>query len=302
MRSSPSASVAAEGLDLLVLPTEIDVAAMIDGFLEMTTLPARPVSPDVDMPFVAWIGMLAAADVRRRAALEAELEHRRSDGATFTAADLESRLRAGLTHNDTRWAVTAFTPISPVGYRMEPPAGPDMARELERAGLARAGTDDRLELTEVGEDVAALFTGVIVWGAVTIVSPRSDPAVRIGELSIVRTPLRLGFGFWNGEGGAFSVTLLEPEPDAGVEMIRRMLLIPIPADVPAGTAPTCPSCGEATTEGQRFCSSCGAALQVIAPTRIVACPVCGAEVDLERGRFCAQCGTAVPVPGTGVAT
>jgi len=52
--------------------------------------------------------------------------------------------------------------------------------------------------------------------------------------------------------------------------------------VPVGA---CPSCGNASPEGARFCASCGASL-------VRACPTCGAEPP-EAARFCPSCGTAI---------
>ena len=64
---------------------------------------------------------------------------------------------------------------------------------------------------------------------------------------------------------------------------------------------TCPACGTENREGRRFCSRCGAALEV-------ACPSCGAANDPEDA-FCGACGTplgaataaAAPPPRPGAA-
>src|SRR5690349_7513902 len=48
---------------------------------------------------------------------------------------------------------------------------------------------------------------------------------------------------------------------------------------------TCPSCGQPTTPGKRFCGHCGAPLP--AP-----CPACGAANPPDL-RFCEDCGAAL---------
>lgn len=284
-----------EGLDLVVLSSEHEVAAMLDGFLDLSTLPIRPVSPDVVLPFAAWIGMLAAVDVRRRAALEATLDRRSRPDGPFNAADLSAQLDGGLAANDTSWAITAFTPLSPVDLRGEPPTGLAMTRAMEGAGLLEID-GERCVLTDLGVDLAELFGSIIKWGSVTLTTAGSNPDVRLGEISILRAAFRLGLGFWNGESDGFEVTLVEPEADAAVEMVRRMLLLPLPpSDVPP-TAQACSRCEFEVIEGQRFCAGCGLDLQAEGEPPIVACPSCGADVDLTFGRFCAACGAAVATP------
>lgn len=287
------------GLDLLVLSSESEVVALLDGFLDLSTLPIRPVSPDVVLSFAAWIGILATVDVRRRAALRATLDRRPSPNVPFDTADLSDQLGGGLAANDTNWAITAFTPLSPVDLRAGPPTGEAMARSMEEAGLVEIDGESCV-LTELGVDLAELFGSVIKWGSVTLISAGSNPDVRLGEISIVRAAFRLGFGFWNGESDGFEATLVEPEADAAVEMVRRMLLLPLPPSVPAPTVQACPSCGAAIADGQRFCAKCGMDLQAQDESSIVVCPSCGAGFDPDSGRFCAACGTAVvPPPNRG---
>jgi hypothetical protein len=285
----------ADGLDLIVLSSELEVAALLDGFLDLSTLPIRPVSPDVVLSFAAWVGMLAAVDVRRRAALRATLDRRPLTDGAFDAADLSAQLEGGLAANDTDWAITAFTPLSPVDLRGGPPTGQAMTRAMEEAGLVEID-GEQCVFTELGADLAELFGSVIKWGSVTLTSAGLNPDVRMGELSVLRAAFRLGLGFWNGETAGFEATLVEPEADAAVEMVRRMLLLPLPPSIPVPTAQTCPGCGAVVADGQRFCVECGQDLQAGGVTPIVACPACGADFDPEFGRFCAACGAAVVSP------
>ncbi len=285
----------ADGLDLIVLSSELEVAALLDGFLDLSTLPIRPVSPDVVLSFAAWVGMLAAVDVRRRAALRATLDRRPLTDGAFDAADLSAQLEGGLAASDTDWAVTAFTPLSPVDLRDGPPTGQAMTRSMENAGLVEIDGESCV-LTELGVDLAELFGSVIKWGSVTLISAGSNPDVRLGEISIVRAAFRLGLGFWNGESDGFEATLVEPEADAAVEMVRRMLLLPLPPSDPLPGVQACPGCGASIAVGQRFCAGCGQDLQAGDEPSIVACPSCGAAFDPDSGRFCATCGTAVGPP------
>lgn len=284
-----------DGLDLVVLSSEYEVAALLDGFLDLSTLPIRPVSPDVVLSFAAWVGMLAAVDVRRRAALKATLDRHPSPDGPFDAADLSAQLEGGLAANDTDWAVTAFVPLSPVDLRSEPPTGSAMTRAMENAGLVEID-GEQCVFTELGADLAELVGSVIKWGSVTLTSAGLNPDVRMGELSILRAAFRLGLGFWNEETAGFEATLVEPEADAAVEMVRRMLLLPLPPSIPTPTVETCSGCGAAVADGQRFCAGCGQDLQAGGETPTIACPACGADFDPDFGRFCAACGAAVAPP------
>ncbi len=284
-----------DGLDLLVVSSELEAAALLDGFLDLSTLPIRPVSPDVVLSFAAWIGMLATVDVRRRAALRATLDRRPLTDGAFDAADLSAQLEGGLAANDTNWAITVFAPLSPVDLRGGPPTGQAMSQAMKEAGLVEID-GELCVLTELGVDLAELFGSIIKWGSVTLTSAGLNPDVRLGEISILRAAFRLGLGFWNGEDGGFEATLVEPEADAAVEMVRRMLLLPVPpSDLPP-TVQACPGCSASIAVGQRFCAACGQDLQAEDEPSIVACPSCGAAFDPDSGRFCAACGTAVGPP------
>jgi hypothetical protein len=285
-------------LDLLVLPTEYEVAALLDGLFDLTTLPSRPVAPDVVVSFDGWIGVLAAADAQRSAELAAQLDRRPAPDARFDAGELHKQLASGTTGDDTRWAVTAFTPISPFELRAAPPSGSAMMEGLKEADLVEVdGADTRL--SDLGWDVTQLCSDAIKWGSVTLSSTASSPDVRMAEVTVVRTPLRLGLGFWNGEDESREVTLLEPESEVAVEMIRRLLLIPVPSPEEVGSASSCPSCGAPVEPGQRFCARCGSSLEPAAAPKELACPSCGVDVDLNQGAFCWSCGAAVGSPPNG---
>jgi len=303
-----------EEIDLLVLASEIEVAAMLDGFLDLTTLPARPVNPDVVMSFEAWVGTLAGVDARRELDLRAELEHLRAGALSLRAADLDKQLRDGLERNDTRWAITAFTPMSPVNLRSGPPTGAVMIRDMTAAGLIEPGPSKHHVPTDLGRDVFELVGTVIKWGALTLVGVGPDGDVRLGEVTIVRTPLRLGTVLWNARGATFEGTIVEPAVETAAEVVREMLLTVIPEvplvsslspvpvrpavpPVPPHPEPAiCPSCGAPIESDQRFCAACGTALRAEVPEPFVVCPGCRAEVDPSRGRFCPECGTAVQTP------
>ncbi|MEA2024186.1 MAG: zinc ribbon domain-containing protein [Actinomycetota bacterium] len=287
-----------DGLDLLVMASEYEVAALLDGLLDLTTLPTRPVSPDVTVPFDGWIGLLAATDVHRSTALTAQLERRPTPTPQFDADALQAQVTAGLGGSDTRWAVTAFTPLSPFDLRSAPPDGPAMVSGMTEAKLVEPA-GNALQPTVLGSNLVELCGEVIKWSSVTLTFADGDPAVRMGELTILRSPVRLGLGFWNGEDGAREVTLVEPEAEVAVEMLRRLLLIPTPTPVVITGGPHCPNCGAAIETGERFCGSCGQSLEEADDPGVMTCSSCGAEIDLDRGPFCPSCGAATGPPSGG---
>ncbi|MCL1693318.1 MAG: zinc ribbon domain-containing protein [Actinomycetia bacterium] len=281
-------TTAGDVLDILVMSSEYEVAALLDGLLDLTTLPTRPVTPDAVLSFAAWVGMLAVVDVHRRAGLKAELDRRPATDGPFDAADMRAELEAGLAGSDTRWAITAFTPLSPVDLRAARPTGSAITQAMIDAALVEAD-GQRWVLTELGNNLAELFGSVIKWGGVTLTFTGSKPDVRMGELSVLRSTFRLGLGFWNGEGGTFEVALVEPDSETAVEMLRRMLLLPNPEPAPRPDRSRCPRCSAAVDEGQQFCRACGESLQgVIVPP--AECPSCGTKVDSAQDSYCSECG------------
>lgn len=286
-----------EGLDILVLSAEYEVAAVLDGLFDLTTLPSRPVSPDSVISFDGWIGALAAADAQRSAELAAQLGRQPVPDARFEAPGLQDQVASGVVGNDTQWAITAFTPISPFDLRATPPSGSAMVEDMKEAGLVEAD-GAYLRLNSLGADVVGLCSEVIKWGGVTLSFTGSSPDVRMAEITVLRSPLRLGLGFWNGEDGAREITLLEPESEVAVEMLRRLLLIPVPAPTAKAEGSVCPDCGAVAEPGQRFCAKCGSNLEPAPAPKAPPCPSCGAEVDLNKGAFCSQCGAPVAGPPT----
>lgn len=282
-------------LDLLVLPTEYEVAALLDGLFDLTTLPSRPVGPDVVMSFDGWIGVLAAADAQRSAELSAQLDRRPAPDVRFDAEELLQQLASGIAGDDTRWAVTAFTPISPFDLRTAPPSSSAMLEGLKEAALVETGGAD-VRPSDLGRDVTQLCGEGIKWGSVTLSYTALNRDVRMAEVTVVRTPLRLGLGFWNGEDESREITLLEPESEVAVEMLRRLLLIPVPSLDEAGPTFACPSCVAPAEPGQRFCARCGSSLEPEAAPEESSCPSCGVDIDLSKGSFCWNCGAAVGSP------
>ena len=55
----------------------------------------------------------------------------------------------------------------------------------------------------------------------------------------------------------------------------------------------CPNCGAANPDGKKFCTACGASLQL-------RCPACGGE-NLSGAKFCGDCGWCLDVAATGTA-
>jgi hypothetical protein len=282
-------------LDLLVLPSEYELAAVLDGLFDLTTLPTRPVAPDALVSFDGWIGVLAAADVGRSGYLSAQLERHDAPELRFAAADLEHAVASGLPASDTRWAVTAFTPLSLFDLRTAPPSGAAMVAGMTNAGLIEP-EGAVLRTTALGDDLVNLCRDAIKWGSATLTFADGDSAVRLGEVSVVRSPLRVGLAFWNGDDVARTVTLVEPEAEVAVEMLRRMLLIPPPTSVPAVQEARCSACGAAIEAEQGFCAKCGSDLGVAVPSPAATCPQCGGGIDLEHDAFCATCGAPVSRP------
>jgi sec-independent protein translocase protein TatA len=78
--------------------------------------------------------------------------------------------------------------------------------------------------------------------------------------------------------------LSEPEPRSDVA--------PPAAKAPsaAGSTVACPRCGTSNAAGTKFCSECGASLQVR-----VNCSQCGAS-NAAGAKFCSECGASLQAP------
>jgi hypothetical protein len=224
-----------EGTELFVLSSELEVVAILDDFLDLTTWPARPVSPDLELDLAAWVGMMAASDVGHQAALQAELQRRPAPPVSFDAAALEDQLTAGYQGQDTRWAVTASVPTAPVDIRHKGLTGEEVMTALIRTGLAEMN-GDVAQLTALGADLGELIEQSIKVASFSLMFTENGREVRAGEVTIIRSPLRFGMAFWHGGSDDLQATFLEPTPEAAVEMLREMLTLLIPSDTPAGPA------------------------------------------------------------------
>ena len=222
-------SSSAEGSELFILSSVLEVVAILDDLLDLTTYPARPVNPDLELDLASWVGLMAASDVQHQAALHAELERRSSPAVTFDAEALEKQLVAGLKGQDSRWAVTATVPIAPVDLRDRRPSGQDALTALVRSGLAEM-KNGAARLTALGQDLGELIEQSLKVASFTLVFSENGREVRAGEITIIRSPLRFGLAFWHGNGADLRATFLEPTPEAAAEMLREMLTLPPSSD------------------------------------------------------------------------
>ncbi len=67
------------------------------------------------------------------------------------------------------------------------------------------------------------------------------------------------------------------------------LMTVTPPSVPAGSGPTCTSCGRINPAGARFCSHCGSTIQPETQPSEKVCSGCG-EKNPSTNRFCTNCG------------
>jgi len=223
------------GLDLMFGSTSTAVATVLDDFFDLTTFPSPSAETEVALGAAGWWGLLAAADIRRTDLLRADLERSKARPTVVTEAGIAGALADGAAATDTRWLVTALTPLSPV-----PASGVDGAAaltDLVTAGLA--GGDGAL--TETGADVADGLLQTAVFGAVTQAMVMDEEKVRVGEMTLFRGPTRLLVGLWADLGSDPRVTLVEPAPETALAMLRDIAELgarldeqaPEPADEPA---------------------------------------------------------------------
>jgi hypothetical protein len=244
-------------MEILVLGTEIETAAVIDDALDLTIYPAQPSSPDIDLDLKTWIGLAAAADARRKLRLESQLARQAPPEFSFDAASLDEQLIAGLAGSDTSWAVTAVVPLTPSDLRAAALDGAGCAAALVSAELAEyRSADGRLVLTATGEHLADIAGQSLKMGGITL--SYVDANTRAASVTVWRTPLALALTFWRHEQDGLRGVIIEPGAEAAVEMLRRLLLLPVSTPDSA-----CPRCSTAVRPDHRFCPSCGASLEEV---------------------------------------
>lgn len=214
-----------DGVDLQAVDTAMEVAAVLDDLFRLTSYAARPVDPDLALTLPAWVGLLAVADVRRLRRLRNEIRRQPAGDEPITLTDVEGAITVGLASADSRWAVTAAIPIVPVALRERTPSADRALDEMGVLGLVTA-TDGAYSLTELGRGLVDVIEQTILFGSLTLTYRRPGRHVRGGELLVYRAPTRLVVGVWSGTAESPLLTLMEPMPEAAVEMMHRFVELP----------------------------------------------------------------------------
>ena len=198
---------------------------MVDEVLDLTTFPGQPEGDLVELGADAWAALVAAADVDREHHLRADLSR---DGnpppVTLGAAQLDGALDMGLDRADSRWAVTALGVVNAVDLRESTGRMAAGLDELARAGLvAPAGVG--FGFTVKGAAIVEALVNAVRVGSITPALVDGERRVRLGELTVIRSPLVLLLGIWNGLGEEPKITLIQPDASSAVQYIAELMAI-----------------------------------------------------------------------------
>jgi ribosomal protein L40E len=84
------------------------------------------------------------------------------------------------------------------------------------------------------------------------------------------------------------IARIQAENTAATQPVPAPAASAVPA-APAAAGIVCQSCGASNPVGTKFCSECGAKIEIPAPPQEKFCPDCGAKLPAES-KFCGECG------------
>jgi hypothetical protein len=188
-------SANADKFDLALFPSAAQVAVLIDEHLNLTDLysQAGKAPLQVSLPgFVAW---LAVADALQTAYLEARRSRKAEQVPMLTAQLLEAQLREGLTHKDTRWAVTSAQPVSPINLGLASGRMAAGVSELQAAGVLTPGKPG-YTFTEMALAMASALGQLIASAGLTVADTKQDGGVGVSHFTLFRAATAISLANW----------------------------------------------------------------------------------------------------------
>jgi len=227
--------VSNDAIQLELLPTDTALLVTLDHLLDLTAFAETELrSEPIELSANGWMGLLAAADSLRRAALTADLQ--RSGplaNVQVLAASLRAELELGLSTTDDRWAVTAAAlvappPIDAVSFDAEAAVA-----ELAAVGLVEGSPT---AFSAGGSELAATLGQLVAIGALEESTDAGEQRVPVGMLTTLVSPTDRWIGVWLAGPEGLRIRLYRSNRALALRLLSDLI-----------TAPTDPTGGALVT-------------------------------------------------------
>ncbi|TAJ21316.1 MAG: hypothetical protein EPO65_01780 [Dehalococcoidia bacterium] len=208
--------------DLALLPTLTDAVLYADEMLAITAGLSQVGEAPVSLGLAGLAAFAAFGDAVLNAKLQALLARQQALQSTWTTAELQDFLSAGLAHEDTRWATTAIRQAAPVPFGDGAAPLGDGLKELARLGLVTT-SGDAWTLTPAGYTRAAAFGQLVNVGAISRITVDASGQPTVASASVFRTVLGVWLLTWNTTSDGARVDLEEVTAGRALELVRTLL-------------------------------------------------------------------------------
>lgn len=220
-----------EAIQLELSPTDTTVLVTLDHLLDLTAFAETELRTEpIELSANGWMGLLAAADSLREAALTADLQR---SGPLANVQVLSGSLRAeldwGLSTTDDRWAVTAAALVAPPPIDAASFDEEAAVVELTAAGLVEGSP---AAFSALGSELAQMLGQLVTFGALDLNLVAGERRVPVGRLTTLVSPTDRWVGVWLAGATGLRIRLYRANRALALRLLNDLITAPINADDP----------------------------------------------------------------------